>query len=228
MALSKSQKARLYGENTQAESKKPVPSQVSRPARRPLSKGEYTHRDMRAEPEKNSSFMFAGVAFVIGLLLFGYYHFWLLPELGSLAGVSMPEARLWFNADDAFAINQGMGADNIVQYQAVHRSTGLILPLILAAGWLGMISASKFELAVRRAMMMVPLAYAVIFIVGGFVIDMAIANPNGPVGLAALLVLLRWILFALMLAQLIFMAIRLVRGKLNAFAAGELPEQRRG
>ena len=236
MSLSKSQKARLYGENTEAPTKKPVaasaPAGASRASSRAGSPAQDAARraptrgELAAEPERSSSFMFAGVAFVIAMLLFGYYHFWLLGEFAQRAGQQMPELMFAFDADRIRSVATGLGAADIVQYQFVHRSSGLVLPLIFAAAWLGMIGGSRFERPVAVAMGAIPVAYAVVFLAGSFLLDVVISNPAGPVGLVSLLMSLRWILFAACMAQLVFMAYRLVRSKFAAFSRGELPGQR--
>lgn len=220
MSLSKSQKARLYGNNTQAEIKKPAPSQP-----RPKRFADASREDMQPEPQNGTSYMFAGVAFIISLLFFIYYHFMILPQISALAGVTAPELMPWFGFDHIFSFQQGLGVEGIEQYQYLHRSTGLVFPLIFMAAWLGMISALKYPVVEKRIMMMVPITYALVFIAGGFMIDIVVANPNGPVGLAALLVLARWVLLVLCLVQLVLMAVRLVRGKVDDFAEGRLPGQ---
>lgn len=75
-------------------------------------------------------------------------------------------------------------------------------------------------------MLTLPVAYAFVFIAGGFAVDSALADPlGGATGLASLLMTARWALFVLCLVQLGYLALRLVRSKMDAFARGELPGQ---
>lgn len=225
MGLSKGQKKRLYGENIEAKttpSKTPA-SQTApeRPARR-----QYTAEEVAANPDAGRSYMFVGVAFVIAMLLMLYYFLWLLPEMSERAKTTIPELMFWFNSDHLFAVNQGLGAEMIVQYQYIHRSSGLIFPLIFAGAWAAMISASRFTTTVSRVMLAVPILWALVFIIGNFILDAALANPaTGPVALAAVFNVMHWILFIGCWAQLGWMAVRLVQSKVEGFAKGELRGQ---
>lgn len=218
MGLSKGQKKRLYGDDAEATSAV-VPS--PKPAKRQL-----TQPEIAADPESGSSFMFAGVAFVISILLMLYYYLWVLPELSERAGTKISELMFWFDSAHAFALNQGLGTEMLVQYQFIHRSSGLIFPLIFAGAWVAMIAASAFTTRLSRLMMAVPILWAVVFIVGNFILDAALANPaTGPVGLAAGFNALRWILFIICWMQLGWMAVRLVQRKIEGFSRGELRGQ---
>lgn len=228
MGLSKGQKKRLYGEQTEAHTapapKPAKPAQPAKPGPRVIT--DYSRGELAATPETGSSYIFLGVAFVVTLLFGLYYHFMLLPGVSSVAGATAPELMVWFDTEHLQTFAAGLGVEGLREYQILHRSTGLIFPLIFAFTWWNMVRASKFELLVGRLMLGLPLAYAVVFIAGGFALDMALANPlGGSAGLAALLVAARWVLFILCLAQLAIMAVRLVRGKVDAFSRGELPGQ---
>lgn len=223
MGLSKGQKKRLYGENIEAETSisQPVSVSAQRPARSRLTSDEVV-----ADPESGRSFMFAGVALVIAVLLMLYYFLWVLPEMSERAGTTISELRFLFDQHHALDVNRGLGADMLVQYQYVHRSSGLIFPLIFTGAWVAMIAASGFGRGVSRLMMAIPLLWALVFIVGNFILDAALANPaTGPVALASGLNALRWILFIACWVQLGWMAVRLVQGKIEAFSRGELRGQ---
>lgn len=223
MGLSKGQKKRLYGEQaTTQAAPAPKPDAQDQPGPRVIT--DYSRGELVATPESGSSYIFLGVAFVITLLFGVYYHLMLLPGVSNAAGATAPELMTWFTTDHLQRVATGLGVDGLREYQVLHRSTGLIFPLIFAFTWWNMVRASKFELLVGRLMLAIPVAYAVVFIAGGFAIDMALADPlGGTAGLAALLVAARWVLLVLCLAQLAIMAVRLVRGKVDAFSRGELP-----
>lgn len=222
MGLSKGQKKRLYGNNIEAKTTIAPPAETAHKARTQSVR----HDSVEANPESGKSFMFVGVAFVIAVLLMLYYYLWVLPEMSERAGTTISELKFWFDQQHALAVNQGLGRDMLVQYQYIHRSSGLIFPLIFAGAWVAMISASQFVKTVSRLMMAVPVLWALVFIMGNFVLDAALANPaTGPVGVAALLVAVRWVLFIACWAQLGWMAVRLVQGKIDAFSRGELKGQ---
>lgn len=226
MGLSKGQKKRLYGENTTAdvtETPQVAPVQSGSPKR----SSQYVRNDFRATPESGqSTYMFAGVALVIAVLMGAYYFGWVLPSMGARAGTLMPELRLWFNAEILAETQDALGTDLIRDYQLLHRSTGLVFPLIFAASWLGMISAAKLPAKSARINKLVPILFAFIFIAGNFTLDAALANPLGGAVLpAAALIFIRWWLLVLCILQVVWLAIRLIRGKIDDFAEGKLPGQ---
>ena len=220
MGLSKGQKKRLYGDNIKAEVNAPAPAP-------PPANTRYVRTDFQATPETGqSTYMFAGVGLVIALLLGVYYFAWVLPSLGTHAGTRMPELRLWFNAGILAETQDALGTELLHDYQLLHRSTGLIFPLIFAAAWVGIISAAKLPLQAARLNKCAPLLFALVFIAGNFTLDAALAHPFGSaVAPAAALIFFRWWLIALCLLQIPWLAIRLVRGKVDDFAEGKLPGQ---
>lgn len=192
MGLSKGQKKRLYGEQaTTQAAPAPKPDAPAQPGPRVIT--DYSRGELVATPESGSSYIFLGVAFVITLLFGVYYHLMLLPGVSNAAGATAPELMTWFTTDHLQRVANGLGVDGLQEYQVLHRSTGLIFPLIFAFTWWNMVRASKFELLVGRLMLAIPVAYAAVFIAGGFAIDMALAAPPGryrqacgPVGSSAL------------------------------------------
>ena len=227
MGLSNGQKKRLYGDNTQAKVQPPRQASTSKPAvPQPRIVSDYSRAELAAQPGKGGSYIFLGVAFTVTLLFMAYYYLMLLPSVSQAAGQTAPELMLSFDSQQLQSFAAGLGVDGLEGYQILHRSTGLILPLIFAFTWWNMVKASGFELLTGRLMKLLPLTYALVFIAGGFALDSALANPLGAAtGLASLLMSLRWLLLLLCLAQLAYMGLRLIRGKVDAFAEGELPGQ---
>lgn len=223
MSLSKSQKARRYGSNTQAELKDPRPQRLT--PHKPQAGSTYSRDDLAADPQKNSSYVFAAAAFAVAVLLFLYYHLWLLPQLSKQAGLAVPELLFWFDGQYIAQLKQGLGPDLMRQYQSIHRSSGLIFPLIFIPAWLGTISAAGLTPGYARLLKLLGILYGLIFLAGGFVLDLALANSQGPVGLAAFLILLRWLLLLLCLLTLVILTVRLFKIKFAAFARGDLPGQ---
>lgn len=235
MGLSKGQKKRLYGEQTDAPTSRPrsatsrgavgrASTPSPRAASEPRTVADLTRTDLTAEPNKGGgSYIFVGVAFVMTVLFLLYYYLMLLPGVSAVAGATAPELMLHFDADHLQEVAAGLGEEGLRSYQILHRSTGLILPLIFAFTWWNMVRASRFELLPGRLMLALPVVYAVVFIAGGFAIDSALARPlSSAAFLASVLISARWALFVLCLLQLGYMAARLVRSKVDAFARGEL------
>lgn len=228
MGLSKGQKKRLYGSNTQAEVKPRTPAPSARLQGKPGPRvvTDYSRSELAATPEAGSSYVFLFVAFVVTALFMLYYHLMLLPGVTAAAGATAPELMMGFDTEHAHAVATGLGAEGLQGYQTLHRSAGLILPLIFAFTWWNMVKASRYTGALKAVMGALPLAYAGVFLAGGFTLDVALSDPaSSAVGAASLLITLRWVLFILCLVQLILMAIRLIRSKMDDFAEGKLPDQ---
>ncbi|WP_421084355.1 hypothetical protein [Rothia nasimurium] len=228
MGLSKGQKKRLYGENTQASSfERTAPSVVRPSAPGPRVVTDFTRAELAAEPGKGGgSRIFLGVAFVVTVLFMLYYYLLLLPGVSVVAGATAPELMVGFSAQHLQEVAAGLGVDGLREYQILHRSTGLIVPLIFAFTWWNLIRASEFELLVGRVMLVLPVAFALVFIAGGFALDLALANPlSTSTPLASFLMSARWALLVLCLVQLGYLVVRLVRSKVDAYARGDLPGQ---
>lgn len=220
MGLSKGQKERLYGkDNIQA----PVESQPAPPVAR---NSRYANGQLYAEPTKSSSNMYLYVALAVAVLLGAYNYFWLLPQFSTFAGNTVPELMFTFGREHVTAFANNIGPDYLEQYKAYHRVSALVFPLLFTATWVGFIFGAKLPAKMRAVHLVIPVLFAVIYIIGGFVLNLAVTNPaGGAVGIASLLITLRWLLFFAMLAQLLYLIVRLVRGKVDAFSRGELPEQ---
>lgn len=221
MGLSNGQKKRRYGSQQGQVKKLATPA----PQLRPLN--DYSRAELAAEPEKGGgSSIFLAVAFVVTLLFYLYYYLLLLPGVSALAASPAPELLTHVSAQQLQEFAAGLGVDGLRDYQLVHRSTGLIAPLLFAFTWWNMVRLSGFDLLWGRLMLTLPVAYAFVFIAGGFALDLALADPLGSAtALASLLLACRWVLFLLCLLQLAYLGVRLVQGKFEAFSRGELPGQ---
>lgn len=216
MSLSKNQKRKLYGNNIQAE---PAPNT---PASR------YRQGELYAEPTKSSSHMYLVVAFIVSCALGAYNFFWVLPQFARLSGNPVPELLLAFGSNEVAAFANNISPDYLAQYISFHRSSALVFPVLFALTWAGFIFTAKLPVTLRNIFLAVPALFTVVFIAGGLVLDAALTNPeSGPVGIASTLISLRWLLFVLMFAQLGYLGVRLVTGKVDAFSRGELPGQQR-
>lgn len=228
--MSKGQKQRLYGEA--AANPAPAPARARRgPMPSTEGRGDGIGPEEwvpagRPNPQKSSSGMIVVVLFVVAALLFAALHAWMLPQLGSQTRVALPEFRPLTFPRDAAGISESMGDGGRSAYSAVHWSWGLLTPLFVSLAWVAMIGRSVPRGRARWALWSAPLAYLVIFIVGNAVTDAALAAPGGAAPVAsAILLTVRWALLAIMIVEAVWLAVRLVRGKFDAFSRGELEGQ---
>lgn len=168
-----------------------------------------------------------GVIVAVGVLMFLYLYALILPNLGHTAGIEVPELAFGFrDAEHYRSIAETLGEDGREQYRYIHRSAGLLTPLILALGWMTMIAQTVRGRAARWGLWAVPLALAVVFLAGNAVLDGAVAAPSAEAAQAASwTVMLRWILLAALAGEALYLLARTARQKVDAFARGELPDQ---
>lgn len=230
MGMSKGQKQRLYGDRAGASAWPPKADSTSRrPGGQrggPDAEGA-TGRSPQAEPAKKSSAgIITGVLVVVSILMVVYLHASLLPRLGASAHTTVPELDPFGFVSDAPHIARSLGDAGRNAYVAIHWSWGLISPIFLGAAWFAMVAASGIRGRRRTALWIPPLVFVVLTIAGNLTVDAALSDPAGAwPGLAAGLVVARWFLLVIMVAEAVWLAVRLVRGKLDAFSRGELEGQ---
>lgn len=194
----------------------------------PLAPGTYRQEDLRAEPEKKSSAgILVGVLTAVAVLLFAYVHALVLPLLGGHFGTVLPELRpTGFGRADLVGTAARLGTEGLSDYRSVHRSSGLLQPLLLALAWVALVAVAGLPRRTRWALWAVSAAYAVATLAGNAVLEAALADPaSGPAGWASALVVARWVLLLGMVAEAVWLFVRLARSKVDAFSRGELPEQ---
>lgn len=239
MGMSKGQKQRIYGAGEEPSPRRsgarggrtsgPASARASSAASRAAGAARAMNGDAaaaRREP-RSALGVIIGVLTVIALLLFAYVYVLVLPSMGAAYGLVVPELRFTgFGREEIARSAAALGADGRENYRLIHRSSGLLLPLFLALAWFAMIGQSLDSRRARWAMWAVPLLYAVVHLGGDAAVDAALADPaSGPVILASVLVVARWVLLLTMLAQALWMLVHLVRSKVDAFSRGELPGQ---
>ncbi|QRZ61917.1 hypothetical protein [Rothia sp. ZJ932] len=223
MGLSKSQKKRLYGDKAQLEATTP-PTRTT--AKMSAADSRYRQGELYADPTKSSSNMYLVVGFIVSFSLIAYNYLWVLPQFSHFAGNTVPELLFSFGRDEIEAFAGSTDPDYIAQYATYHLSAALIVPFVCLLTWTGMIFASHLSLRERSLHLPLPVLFAIIYGTGNLALNAALANPAGSVvGIASALISARWALFILLLAQLAYLCLRLVRGKVDAFTRGELPEQ---
>lgn len=232
MGMSKSQKARKYGTDRPF----PTPSQASTTPTPEQTRGRRVHEmppgTFAAQPGKSSSAaIVVGVALAVGMAMWAYYHFLILPGFSAqmASGLTAPELLAGgFDAAYAQRFAAALGTDGLRDYSSLHASIGLFTPLFTALGWLlfcGLNTPGRVRKWVYWA---VVLAYAVVFLAGNSALDAALAHPAdlAAVRLASGLVLARWLLLAALLVIAVLVVVSVFRRKLDAFAGGRLPGQR--
>lgn len=219
MGMTRSQKAKKYDRGGVRDAA-PVPEPTHTGGRRVR---EMPPGALAAQPAKSSSAaIVVSVAMFIGMAMWAYYHFLILPSFQTqvASGMSAPELLVGgFDAGYVRDFAAALGADGLRAYAGVHASIGVFAPLFAALGWLLFTGLNTPERGRKWVYWSVVLAYAVVFLVGNAALDSAVANPDDPavVRLASALVLTRWLLVAALLVIAAFVIVSVVRRKLDAF-----------
>ncbi|GAA3278939.1 hypothetical protein GCM10020260_01570 [Nesterenkonia halobia] len=145
--------------------------------------------------------LLVGALVVTAVLLFGYLHLLVLPQMTQLSGgFAMPDARvLGYDLEDVERLQQVMNADARGQLSFVHKTAGTLFPLaVLLASW------ATAGLAMRRRARWLVLAGAAIFavvdIVDNVLIDRLLAADapsTAAVATASTLTVVGWVLLIL-------------------------------
>ena len=229
MGMSESQKARKYGAD------RPLPTGRTAPTPE-QTRGRRVHEmppgTFAAQPEKSSSAaIVVGVALVVGVAMWAYYHFLILPGFSAqmASGLTAPELLAGgFDAGYVQRFAAALGPAGARDYSSLHASIGLFTPLFTALGWLLFCGLNTPGRTRKWLYWAVVLAYAVVFLAGNFALDAAVAHPTDltAVRLASGLVLARWLVLAALLVITVLVVVSVFRRKLDAFARGRLPGQR--
>ena len=149
-------------------------------------------------------------------LLWLWVHAWVLPRFGAAAagGLTLPE---WmpggFGQEHAQRLAAALGEEGRAQYEAVHRTSGLLAPLFVGLAWLLFVAVSTASRARRWVRSAVVLGFAAVSLAGNAAIDTALADPGdgAAVTTASVLVIARWVLLVLLLAVTATVALEAVR-----------------
>lgn len=213
MALTRAQKARKHG------------STAVQPPPRGARLHEARPGELRPEPARSSSGLVVAVAVGVSALLWLYVHAWVLPQFGAAVadGLLLPE---WmpggFDQAHAARLAVALGEEGRAQYEAVHRSAGLLAPLFVGLAWLLLVALHTASRARRWLRSAVVLGFAAVSLAGNAAIDAALADPGdgAAVTTASLLVLARWVLLVLLLAVTALTAAEGLRRRAPARVAG--------
>ncbi|WP_223841982.1 hypothetical protein [Kocuria sp. cx-455] len=228
--MTNSQKAKKYGASSD------TPGGADPRAARPARRGQHVHEmpngALRAEPGKASSAaIVVGAALIIGIAIWAYYTFVVLPGFSAAAAGGMPVPEMQLNGVDQQYMTQfsrALGETGLADYTGVHATTGLFAPLLFALGMVLFFGLNTPERVLKWSFWLVALAYAVVFVVGNRTLEAAVATPEDAslVAAASGLVMARWALLAAVVVVALIVNIMIVRRKLNDFAEGKLPGQR--
>lgn len=221
MGLTRAQKARKHGSTALPGPPRGTRLHEARPG------------ELRPRPTRSSSGLVVGVAMGVSALLWLYVHAWVLPLLGASAadGLLLPE---WmpggFDQAHAQRLAAALGEPGRAQYEAVHRSSGLLAPLFVGLAWLLFVAlhtASRVRRWLRSA---VVLGFAAVSLAGNAAIDAALADPGdgSAVAAASALVVARWVLLVLLLAVTVTTAVEALRRRVQEPPAEDAPRSRSG
>ncbi|MFI7579202.1 hypothetical protein [Kocuria kalidii] len=216
MGLTRAQKARKHGGSTAS----PGPARGTRLY-------EAGPGELRPQPARSSSGLVVGVAMSVSAVLWLYVHALVLPQFGAAAagGLALPEWMVGgFGQEHARRLAAALGEEGLAQYEAVHRSSGLLAPLFVGLAWLLFVAVNTASRARRWLRSAVVLGFAAVSLAGNAAIDAALADPGDgtAVATASVLVIARWVLLVLLLAVTVTVAVEALRRRART-AAGPPP-----
>ncbi|MFI7584471.1 hypothetical protein ACH9DO_11835 [Kocuria sp. M1N1S27] len=216
MGLTRAQKARKHGGSTAS----PGPARGTR-------LHEAGPGELRPQPTRSSSGLVVGVAMSVSAVLWLYVHALVLPQFGAAAagGLALPEWMVGgFGQEHARRLAAALGEEGLAQYEAVHRSSGLLAPLFVGLAWLLFVAVNTASRARRWLRSAVVLGFAAVSLAGNAAIDAALADPGDgtTVATASVLVIARWVLLVLLLAVTVTVAVEALRRRART-AAGPPP-----
>ena len=159
-----------------------------------------TGRTPQKAQSNSNLIVIAGV--VASLFLFWYLHLLTLNQLTQLSGgQAMPDSLVGgFDPGFVEQLRAAMDADARGQLNYVHKTAGMLFPLIFGFTWLLLIGTNVARKSLRWALWSLPLLFAAVRLWGNTVIDEMMSADTldgGQVALASGLTVAGWILLAL-------------------------------
>ena len=116
-----------------------------------------------------------------------------------------------------------LGEDGRAQYEAVHRTSGLLAPLLVGLAWLLFVAVNTVSRLRRWALSAVVLGFATVSLAANAAIDAALADPGdgSAVTTASALVIARWVLLVLLLAVTATVAVQALRRRAGSRAPSD-------
>lgn len=145
------------------------------------------------------------VGAVATVFLFWYFHLLTLNQMTQLSGgLSMPDSMVFgFGLDHVEALRKAMNADALGQLQYVHKTAGVLFPLIFAFTSLLLTGLNVAKKPLRWTLWALPVLFAVAQIWANVAVDQMLDSATlsaGQVTLASTLVVVSWLLLFLSLA----------------------------
>jgi hypothetical protein len=159
-----------------------------------------TSRTPQKAQSNSNLIVIAGV--VASLFLFWYLHLLTLNQLTQLSGgQAMPDSLVGgFDLGFVEQLRAAMDADARGQLNYVHKTAGMLFPLIFGFTWLLLIGTNVARKSLRWALWSLPLLFAAVRLWGNTVIDEMMSADTldgGQVALASGLTVAGWALLAL-------------------------------
>ncbi|MCA4133845.1 hypothetical protein [Arthrobacter sp. M4] len=161
-----------------------------------------TQRTPQKAQSNANLIVIAGV--VASVFLFWYLHLLVLNQMTQLSnGLAMPDSMFGgFSTDYVAQLRNVMDDEARGQLNYVHKTAGMLFPLIFGFSWLLLIGVNVARKALRWALWALPILFAVVRLWGNVAIDSALqaSTPDaGSVALASILTVAGWVLFLLSL-----------------------------
>ncbi len=171
----------------------------------PLSPAVSAHQVPQKTQNNANLLLIAGS--VAALFLFWYFHLLTLNQLSDISsGLAMPDSMVFgFDTAHAEALRAAMNADAMGQLQFVHKTAGMLFPLVFALVAMTVIAVNVAKRTVRRTLWVVPLVFAVVQLWANSAIDNMLGADKldaGYVTFASTLVSLSWLFLVLSLAAM--------------------------
>lgn len=158
---------------------------------------------------------------VAALFLFWYFHLLTLNQMSDISGgLTMPDSMvLGFDVAHVEALRAAMNADALGQLQFVHKTAGMLFPLVFALISMTVIAMNVAKRAIRRTLWIIPIVFAAVQLWANVAIDNMLSASvldSGSVTLASTLVVLSWLFLVL---SLVAMGVSLFLGRKRPAAA---------
>ncbi|ALE91361.1 hypothetical protein AOC05_01680 [Arthrobacter alpinus] len=187
------------------------------PAQRAAKHGEHaspprtaaTNPSTQRTPAKaaNNANMILIAGAAASLFLFWYLHVLTLSQMTDLSGgLSMPDSMVFgFDVAHIEALRAAMDAAANGQLQFLHKTAGMLFPLVFGITSMTMIAVNVAKKPLRRIFWAFPILFAIVQIWANFAIDGLLSAQTldaGAVAMASALVVASWFLLVISLATL--------------------------
>lgn len=144
---------------------------------------------------------------VASLFLFGYLHLLTLNQMTDLSGgLAMPDSMIFgFDVAHIEALRAAMNSDAMGQLQFVHKTAGMLFPLVFGLVTMTLIAMNVAKKSLRRVLWIFPVVFAAIQLWANIAIDNMLGAATldaGAVSLASTLVSASWLLLVLSLGAI--------------------------